>query len=70
MALMVRMGEESREVKESRLLDTMEVLERERLRRKEVRMEEKERDWKRVLRMLGVILSEEFIGVMAERESG
>jgi hypothetical protein len=33
-----------------------ELLEGDRLRRKEVRMEEKERDWKRDVRMLGVII--------------
>jgi hypothetical protein len=44
MALIALMGDEAREANESRWLEMSELLEGDRLRRKEVRMEEKERD--------------------------
>jgi hypothetical protein len=52
MALMVVTGEEEFEAYEFRLLDIMELSEGERERRREVRMLEKERDWKRAVRIL------------------
>lgn len=62
IALIVLMGDEAREAYELRLLDTTELLDGDRLRRKEVRMEEKERDWKReVCMFVGVIIAEQDI---------
>jgi hypothetical protein len=52
MALMAVTGEEEFEAYELRLLDIMELSEGERERRREVRMLEKEIDWKRVVRIL------------------
>lgn len=54
MALIVLIGEEEFEAYESRLLDIMEESEGDRDRRaeKDVRMLEKERDWKRVVRIV------------------
>lgn len=51
MALMVVTGEEEFDANESRL-DIIELSDGERERRREVRMLEKERDWKRVVRIL------------------
>jgi hypothetical protein len=58
IALIVLMGDEAREAYESRLLDT-ELLEGDRLRRREVRMEEKESDWKREVRMVDAMIEEQ-----------
>jgi hypothetical protein len=52
MALMVLIGDEELEAYESRLLDMIEPCEVEDERRRELRMLEKERDWKRVVRIL------------------
>jgi hypothetical protein len=59
IALIVLIGDEAREAYESRLLDTTELLDGDRLRRKEVRMEEKERDWKREVRMFDAMIEEQ-----------
>jgi hypothetical protein len=59
IALIVLMGDEAREAYESRLLDTTELLDGDRLRRKEVRMEAKERDWKREVRMFDAMIEEQ-----------
>lgn len=66
IALIVLIGDDSREAYESRLLDTIEVVDMDRLRRKEVRMDEKEMDWKREFRMLGVMFV--LRSLMARRE--
>jgi len=47
IALIVLMGDDVFEAYEFRLLDIMESFDGEELRRKDVRMVEKERDWKR-----------------------
>lgn len=52
MALMVLTGEEVLEAYEFRLLEIMELSDADLELRKEVRMLEKERDWKRVVRIL------------------
>jgi len=53
MALIVSMGEEEFEMYESRLFEKTErPVDVDRERRKEVRMLEKERDWKREVRIL------------------
>jgi hypothetical protein len=52
IALMVLIGDEELEAYESRLLDIMEPWDVEDERRRELRMLEKERDWKRVVRIL------------------
>jgi len=55
IALIVSIGEEVLEAYELRLLDMREMFEGEDERRKEVRMLEKLRDWKREVRMLKVM---------------
>jgi hypothetical protein len=55
IALIVSIGEDVLEAYELRLLDMREVFEGEDERRKEVRMLEKLRDWKREVRMLKVM---------------
>jgi hypothetical protein len=65
IALIVLMGDDAREAYESRLLDTTELLDGDRLRRKEVRMEEKERDWKREVRIFDAMIEEQ--GTLAEK---
>jgi hypothetical protein len=52
IALIVLTGEDELEAYESRLLDIIEPLEVEEDRRRELRMLEKDRDWKRVVRIL------------------
>jgi hypothetical protein len=52
MALMALIGDEVLEAYESRLLDIIEPWDVEDERRRELRMLEKERDWKRVVRIL------------------
>jgi hypothetical protein len=55
IALIVSIGEDVLEAYELRLLDMREMFEGEDERRKEVRMLEKLRDWKREVRMLKVM---------------
>jgi hypothetical protein len=50
------MGDDDLETMESRLLDMTEALDGDRLRWKEVRMVEKERDWKRDVLIFGVMI--------------
>ena len=52
IALIVSIGDEVLEAYEFRLLDIMEASDADRELRREVRMLEKERDWKRVVRIL------------------
>jgi hypothetical protein len=56
IALIVIMGDDDLETTESRLLDMTEALDGDRLRWKEVRMVEKERDWKRDVLIFGVMI--------------
>jgi hypothetical protein len=51
IALMALIGEDEFDAYESRLLDIMELFEGDCVRRKDVRMVEKERDWKREVRI-------------------
>jgi len=52
MALIVLMGDDELDAYELRLLDIMELFDGEDVRRKEVRIVEKESDWKREVRIL------------------
>jgi len=52
MALIVLIGDDVLEAYELRLLDNLELFDGEELRRKEVRMVENERDWKREVLIL------------------
>jgi hypothetical protein len=54
IALIVSIGDEELEAYESRLLDIMELFDGEEERRREVRMLEKLRDWKREVRIFAV----------------
>lgn len=61
MALIVLMGDDVFEAYELRLLDIIELFDGEDVRRNEVRMVEKDSDWKREVRMVkGVRLSSNF----------
>lgn len=51
MALIVFIGEEVEDAYESRLLDIIELFDGEEVRWKDVRMVEKDRDWKREVRI-------------------
>jgi len=62
MALIVLMGDDVFEAYELRLLDIIELFDGEDVRRNEVRMVEKDRDWKREVRMVkGARLSSSYM---------
>lgn len=56
IALIVLIGDDEFDAYESRLLDIMELLEGDCARRNDVRMVEKESDWKREVRIASVVL--------------